>query len=92
MPVRQPRYGKEEFARRGNEIYERDIRSQVDPNYTGQFVAIDIDTGAWEIDAEDYTATERLLKRVPDAQIWLVRVGHQATYRIGGPRRVTETA
>jgi hypothetical protein len=29
MPVLQPRYSKEEFARRGDEIYERDIRPLV---------------------------------------------------------------
>ena len=36
----------------------------------------------YEVDADDYTATERLLRRNPDAQIWLVRVGHRAAYRI----------
>lgn len=29
MRVRQPRYSKEEFARRGDEIYETQVRSQV---------------------------------------------------------------
>lgn len=79
----QPRYSKEEFARRGQEIYERLIRPQVDPGHDGAFVAIDIETGAYELDADDYTATERLLHRLPDAQVWLVRVGEPATYRIG---------
>lgn len=88
---RQPRYSKEEFARRGLEIYDRDIRSQVEADHQGQFVAIDIESRQWEMDADDYTATERLLQQLPDAQIWLVRVGHQATYRIGGPRRLVET-
>ena len=92
MTVRQPRYSKEEFARRGNEIYERDIRPQVETDNTGRFVAIDIETGAWEMDPDDYNATERLLNRVLDAQIWLVRVGHRATYRIGGPRRALDSA
>jgi hypothetical protein len=29
MTVHQPRYSKEEFARRGDEIYESQVRSQV---------------------------------------------------------------
>ena len=29
MIVRQPRYSKEEFARRGDEIYEHDVRPKV---------------------------------------------------------------
>ena len=90
MTFRQPRYGKKEFARRGNEIYKRDADPQIDANNTGHFVAIDIETSAWEIDADDFAATERLLSRVPDAQIWFVRVGHRATYRIGGPHQLVE--
>ena len=49
-----------------------------------KFVAIDIETGAYEIDRDDYTATEHLLRRYPAAQIWLLRVGHHTAYRIGG--------
>jgi hypothetical protein len=30
MTVRQPRYTKEEVAQRGTEIYERDVRPQVE--------------------------------------------------------------
>jgi hypothetical protein len=86
MTLLQPRYSKEEFARRGDEIYERDIRPQVEAAHAGQFIAIDIETSAYELDEDDYTATERLLARKPDAQIWLLRVGHSATYRMGGGR------
>ena len=84
MQTRQPRYTKEEFARRGTELYEQQIRTQVEAGNQGKIVAIDIESGAYEVDADDYTATERLYRRQPDAQIWLVRVGHPAAYRIGG--------
>lgn len=83
MAVREPRYSRAEFARRGQEIYERDIRSHIEAGNYGRFVAIDIETGAYEIDGDDYTATERLLSRQPNAQIWLLRVGHRAAYRVG---------
>ena len=86
MTVHQPRHSKEEFARRGNEIYERDIRTQVEATHEGEFVAIDIETGAYALDQDDYTATERLLARKSDAQIWLRRVGQSTTYRMGGGR------
>ena len=36
MTVRQPRYSKEEFARRGNELYERQIRAQVETGNHGK--------------------------------------------------------
>jgi hypothetical protein len=86
MATLQPRYGKDEFARRGQEVYERDVRPYLTPDDEGKIVALDIETAAYELDRDDFAATERLLARRPDAQIWLVRVGQPAAYRIGGRR------
>ncbi len=83
MPIRQPRYAKEEFARRGTEIYERDIRPLVEAGNKGKIVAIDIETGEYEIAEDTVTASEHLFQRLPDAQIWFVRVGHRSVHRIG---------
>jgi hypothetical protein len=33
MAVRQPRYSKEEFAQRGDALYESEIRQQVEESY-----------------------------------------------------------
>jgi hypothetical protein len=86
MSVRQPRYPLEEFARRGDEIYDRDIRAQVEPAHNEEIVAIDLDTGAWEIDADEDAAADRLEARFPDAQIWVVRVGSRYVRRFGAGR------
>jgi hypothetical protein len=83
MPTLHPRYSKDEFARRGQAIYERDVRPHLQSGESGNFVAIDIESGVYEVDDDDDTATERPLARSPAAQIWLVRVGERATYRIG---------
>ena len=45
MTVRQPCYSDEEFARRGTDIYERQVRAQVEEGNMGKIVAIDIETG-----------------------------------------------
>ena len=74
MAVTRPRYSKEEFARRGDALYERDLRPLLEPGSAGQFVAIDIETGAYEVDADEQAASDRLSARVPGAQIWLRRV------------------
>jgi len=86
MPVRQPRYSKEEAARRGDEIYDRDVRSLVEPQHTGEIVAIDLDTGAWEVDPDQDTAADRLEARMPDAQIMVMRVGSRYITRFGSGR------
>lgn len=79
----RPRYGKEEFARRGDTIYERDIRHTVEEEGKGKFVAIDVETGAYEVDADELAASDRLSARVPGAQIWLKRVGYRYVRRFG---------
>ena len=83
MPATQPRYSKEEFAQRGDATYEGEIRPLVEAGNEGKFVAIDIETGAYEIDADELAASDRLLARVPEAQIWLKRIGSRYVRRLG---------
>jgi hypothetical protein len=83
MAHRQPRYSKEEFARRGTEMYEQQIRSQVEAGNKGKIVAIDIDSGSFELADDTVTASQRLLAQHPDAQIWWVRIGYPYVHRIG---------
>jgi hypothetical protein len=84
MPVRQPRYSKEEFTQRGDALYESQIRSQVESGNHGKIVAIDLETGAFEVDASEIAACDRLEARYPDAQIWIVRIGSRHVRRFGG--------
>lgn len=84
MKVRQPLYSKEEFARRGDEIYESEIRPQVEANNYGMIVALDIETGTFEIADDTLTATDKLLEKCPNAQTWVVRIGHRTVHRFGG--------
>ena len=81
MGVRQPRYSKEEFARRGQAIYEKQVRPQVEEGNSGRVVAIDIETGEFEVADAPIAASDRLFARCPEAQPWFVRVGHRALHR-----------
>jgi hypothetical protein len=83
MAVRQPRYSKEEFAQRGDAIYETQIRAQVEAGNHGKIVAIDIETGAFELADDTMVATRQLYERLPDAQPWVVRIGYRAVHRFG---------
>lgn len=83
MSVRSPRYSKEEFAKRGNEIYESQVRSQVEPENHGKIVAIDIETGAFEVADDVVMASEKLLANYPDAQTWFIRISYPAVYHFG---------
>jgi hypothetical protein len=83
MAVRQPRYSKEEFARRGDEIYKSQVRPQVEVGNHGKIVAIDIETGDFEVANSPILAVDRLYERKPDAQPWVIRIGHRAVFRFG---------
>ncbi len=83
MSIRQPRYSKEEFTRRGTEWYEKQVRPQVETGNHGKIVAIDIETGLFEVAETGLTAAERLYARCPDAQPWCVRIGVGPVHRFG---------
>ena len=86
------RFSSEEIGKRGREWYEQAIRARVEtPENIGKIVSIDIETGDYEIDAENLSAVERLQVRHPDAAIYGIRIGYNAVYALGGMLTRTET-
>ena len=83
MSRQKSRYADEEIARRGDEIYETQVKAEVQEGNYGRIVAIDIETGAYEIGDTARDASHRLFVQYPDAEIWFVRVGHRTLHRIG---------
>lgn len=90
MRATKPRYGKEEFAKRGDAIFDHDIRPHLKNARDDDFVAIDIETGAYEIDANEIAACDRLRNRNIDAQIWLRKVGSPFARNFGGRQKTTD--
>ena len=84
MPAGKRRYSKEEFARRGDALVESKVRPNLTPADEDKFVAIDIETGEYELDRNEMKAADRLCKRIPDPQIWLVHVTLGYLHRFGG--------
>lgn len=80
----QTKYSKEEIARRGEELYEQSIRPKVEAEFDGKILAIDIDSGDYEIDDTTLPAVDRLRLRHPDAEIYVLRIGHDAVYSFHG--------
>lgn len=85
MILNAPTHPKEEIARLGLEIYQRDIRGQVEDAHHGEIVAIDVDTGNWAIGDNVIAATGRLRRKHPKAvNILSERVGYPALRCFGG--------
>jgi hypothetical protein len=82
MSATEPRLSREELARRGDETFARQVRPVLRPEDHGQFVALDVESGAFEVDADEHAAVTRLHGRVQGAQVWLVRTGYPTTHRL----------
>ena len=79
-----PERTTEEVARRGEELYERSVRARVEPENDGRFLALDVESGDYELADEALAATARLRERRPGAVAYLVRVGRPAAFQLGG--------
>ncbi len=76
-------YTTEEVGRRGQALYDREIRDKVEAEHRGQFLVLDITTGEYEIDDSDLVASKRAMTKNPGAVLYGVRVGYPAAYRLG---------
>ena len=79
-----PTRPKEEIARLGDEIYERDIRPQVEADHHGEIVSIDVDSGNWAVGEDVIAARDRLRTQCPGAvNVLFERVGYRAIDSFG---------
>jgi len=76
-----------QIGQRGQALYDQTSRTQVEQDHRGKFLILDVNTGDYEMDAEDLTASKRLLARRPDAVLFGVRIGHRAAYRLVGMKQ-----
>ncbi len=74
---------QDEIVRKGREIYERSIRARVESQHHGRIVAIDSETGDYEVADEVLDAVQALRERCPGAMPYILRVGYPAVYTLG---------
>ncbi len=86
MVKRKARRSKDEVARLGRAMYARQIRRKLAGEPKGRVVAIDVDSGAYEVGDDVLETAERLLARAPRAEIWFARIGYRALHRFGSRR------
>jgi len=74
----------EEIVRRGEELYDRQIRAFVEPANTGKYIAINIASGEYEIGHDYMVLSREMQARQPEAELCVLRIGFPALGRIGG--------
>jgi hypothetical protein len=81
MSTNTLRYSPEEFSAKGTQIYQNQILPNLDKDYDGKIVAIDIETGEFELADTTLAAAAKMFERLPAAQLWFERVGAQSVHR-----------
>jgi len=83
VPMPNPATDREEIARRGQEYYDRFLRAKLEPEHKGKYLVLDIDTGDYELDADEMTAIDRARAKHPHSVFYILRVGYRAAVHIG---------
>lgn len=83
MPTHGSSDTPQDLAQIAAELMARVVGPSLCSEDDGKFVAIDLGSGEYEIDADDYAAVSRLRARLPTANVWLARAGSPATCRLG---------
>ncbi len=78
------RYTSEEIVKRGEALYNQQIRAEVKTGNEGKFLVLDIETGAYEVDEDELAAVQRAKAKNPDAVLYILRIGYATAYRLGG--------
>ena len=77
-----------ETGARAREIYQRDLKSKLEPSFTGKYIIIDVDSGDYEMGDDVLAISKTLRDRRPNGRRHLLRVGYPAAGRLGArPRR-----
>lgn len=74
---------KEEIADRGHKLYEKELRHHLEPQHTGEYLVIDVETGEFEIDRDHLAASDRAAAKRPNAPLYAMRIGSPTIGRIG---------
>jgi hypothetical protein len=81
MSTNTLRYSPEEFSVKGTQIYQNQILPNLAKDSDGKIVAIDIETGEFELADTTLAAAAKMFERLPTAQLWFERVGAQSVHR-----------
>ena len=80
-----------QVAARGREIYENRLRDLLEPQNTGKFLVIDVETGEYEMDEDDLAASMRAYRKRPDGIRYGMRIGYPSAGSIGTSQQATKS-
>lgn len=75
-----------EIAQKGSEIYQK-IRKQIEKKYSGNFIAIEVESGKYYLGKTQVEAIEKAKKHFPTKIFYLMKVGFPAAVTFSGYQR-----
>jgi len=83
MTERENHYPRSMMLERSNALYAT-LKDRVRAGNKGKVLAVDLVTGEYEIDEEQWTAIDRLNDRLGNPQIVCFRIGYKAVHSLAG--------
>jgi len=74
---------REAVIRQGRQIYEEKLRAELEPDHTGRFVAVELNTGEYFLGDTDAEALYTAHAELPKSRFYLKLIGYDYTHRIG---------
>ncbi len=72
------------LVKSGQRLYDERLRDLLEPEHNGRFVAIEPDTERYFLGDTGLAALRSGRQQLPDKLFYLLRVGSDAAYRVGG--------
>lgn len=72
------------LSENGQRLYDERLRDFLEPDHSGEFVAIDPDTERYFLGDTGLAALRAGREALPNKLFYLLRVGSDAAYRVGG--------
>lgn len=75
-----------EIAQKGDEVYQK-ISKQIEKRHTGEFLAIEVESGKYFLGRTQVEAIEKAKKHFPTKIFYLLKVGFPAAVTFSGYQR-----
>jgi hypothetical protein len=72
------------LAENGQRLYDERLRAMLEPEHEGEFVAIEPETERYFLGSTGLAALRAGRSELPDKLFYLLRVGRDAAYHLGG--------
>ena len=73
-----------EVIARGKQVYEEQLKSRLEPEHNGKFVAVEPQSGRYFLGDTDAEALIAAHEAMPESHFYVKRIGHHITHRLGG--------